>query len=416
MSHQTPQLRPGVVWLSLLTVCLTGLSAHAKPAATKLFCERYPTAPACASGEVSCMTCHTNPPARNLFGVAVERALAVGTVRPLSDAAFSSALAAALTAAESADSDQDGVNNLQEITAGTDPSDAQSKPGTKDCSTVQGGAPGRTWNVCQYDPRFAYRKVMFDVCGRAPSFAEEKAFDGKKESLRAVLKSCVQSNFWRGKDGVLWNLANSKIRPVASIKAGENAGPVPLADFEDDYKLFVYTQIDNHNAKDLLQADYFVTASGAKPPVYTTFKLTAAEYLEKYGNQESFTRGQYTNPNQRAGMITTGWFRVINTMFTPVPRTTAAQAYRAYLGLDIALLQGLQANAPLPVDYDKKGIAVGECATCHRTLDPLSYPFSRYEAIDNDEKSYTPGFESQYRSDRMTRFVVSENPDIVNVP
>lgn len=35
-------------------------------------------------------------------------------------------------------------------------------------------------------------------------------------------------------------------------------------------------------------------------------------------------------------MLTTRWFLAKNTMVTPIPRTTAAQAYRAYLGYDIA--------------------------------------------------------------------------------
>ena len=82
-------------------------------------------------------------------------------------------------------------------------------------------------------------------------------------------------------------------------------------------------------------------------------------------------------------MITTAWFFVINTMFTAVPRTTAAQAYRSYLGYDIARSEGLiepPAGTPL-IDYDQKGVTEEECAVCHRTLDPLSYAFTRYKGL-----------------------------------
>jgi len=75
-------------------------------------------------------------------------------------------------------------------------------------------------------------------------------------------------------------------------------------------------------------------------------------------------------------MLTTRWFLAKNTMLTPVPRTTAAQAYRAYLGYDIAKLEGLQPVAGEPVDYDRKRVTAEQCAVCHSTLDPLSYPFS----------------------------------------
>ena len=33
------------------------------------------------------------------------------------------------------------------------------------------------------------------------------------------------------------------------------------------------------------------------------------------------------------------------------------------------------------IDYDDQGITAPECAVCHTTLDPLTYPFSRYHGI-----------------------------------
>ena len=51
--------------------------------------------------------------------------------------------------------------------------------------------------------------------------------------------------------------------------------------------------------------------------------------------------GQPLDVEHRAGMITTQWFLVINTMLSDLPRTTAAQAYRSYLGEDIARQEGI---------------------------------------------------------------------------
>ena len=83
-------------------------------------------------------------------------------------------------------------------------------------------------------------------------------------------------------------------------------------------------------------------------------------------------------------------------MFTALPRTTAAQAYRSYLGLDIAKSEGLiPPDGEVLVDYDDKGIEAAECAVCHTTLDPLSYPFSRYWGIAANQTG-------TYNVDRMT--------------
>ena len=79
-----------------------------------------------------------------------------------------------------------------------------------------------------------------------------------------------------------------------------------------------------------------------------------------------------------------------NTMFTSIPRTTAAQAYRAFLGYDIAKLEGLWPVAGEPADYDNKGVGAPACAGCHATLDPLTYPFSRYEGIGGGGPFSTP--------------------------
>jgi hypothetical protein len=385
--------------------------AAAKPPGTRIFCEAYPNAPACASGQAACTTCHSSPPARNSYGAVIEKNLAVGAPRPLSDEAYSAGLLAALRAAEGVDADGDGVTNVEEIRSGTQPADPTSNPSTRDCADP-GGASGRSWDVCRYDTRYVYRKVMLDVCGRSPSFEDEAKFDRQKATLHATLDQCLATEFWRGRNGAVWNLANPKIRPVQSVKAGADAGPVPLADYDDDYALFVYTQLDNRDARDLLRATYYVEAKGT-PVVYTPFTRSAVQDAQARPGRGTF---QTVNEGERAGMITTRWFRVINTMFTPVPRTTAAHAYRSYLGLDISLMQGLQIGLPDPGDFDNKGIRAPGCVTCHQTLDPLSYPFSRYEALDRDRLTGTPGYLSQYRRDRMNRFVDTDGARITEVP
>jgi hypothetical protein len=93
---------------------------------------------------------------------------------------------------------------------------------------------------------------------------------------------------------------------------------------------------------------------------------------------------QFTPVNRRAGMLTTLWFAVNNTMFTSIPRTTASQAMRAYLDTDIAKSEGLiepeDPNFQL-VDHDNKGITAPACAFCHVVLDPASYPFTKYNGL-----------------------------------
>jgi hypothetical protein len=404
-SHFTTCARRGIQ--SAATTCAFALAMfsspllYAKPPGAKVFCEVYPNAPACTSGETTCVTCHTAPPALNLFGAMVSKNLAQGVTRPLSDEAYSAALPDALRALDNQDADGDLASNGDEIRAGTDPANIQSKPGDKACSNVVGA----TLDLCGYDVAYAYRKAMLDFCGRSASFDERKKFMESKTQrsvLHTTLNTCLASEFWRGRNGALWNLASAKIRPIQSIKSGTDAGPVPLADYYNDYALFVYAVSGDRDARDLLRAQYLVEASEQKPTTYTRFERTTEKDLAERG-----ASGETAQTEQRVGMISS---------FTSVPRTTAAQAYRAYLGLDIALLQGLQPKPQAElIDYDNKGIRAPGCISCHQTLDPLAYPFSRYEGIDTDDKSFTQGF-SAYRPDRMQRFVALEGKSLLNVP
>lgn len=383
--------------------------ALAQPPAAQIFCETYKEAPACAKGVAECTTCHEAVPGRNPYGRTIEKFLAPGAPRPLSANDFSAALPAALAAVESEDSDGDGVVNREEIQKGSAPGDAQSKPSEGACSP---SIVGR-YRLCSYDAAYVLRKVSLDFCGQSATMAQQaelKAAADPKAYVHQVLDACLHSENWRGKDGVLWNLANKKIRPSASIKSGKDAGPVPLGDYEDDYALFVYSQIDNHDVRDLLLAQYFVERIDGPPTTYETFDRTPIQDYLKRGQDGA----QVVDGPHRAGMITTRWFLVAFTMFTPLPRTTAAQAYRSYLGRDIALQEGIFPVQGEPVDYDTKGVGAAQCAACHATLDPLTYPFSRYGGLDSLKwltKTY-----SAYWTERLHQFPGADQTSLVQTP
>lgn len=391
----------------LLAGSLVALPALALPTGPAAFCEAYPDAPTCDGALPDCGTCHATPPARNLLGQELETVLLPASPRPLDPADFADALPGALTEIEALDTDADGYINVDEWLAGTDAADADSYPGADVCS----GDPDKTvwrYDVCQYDARFTLSRVMVDFCGASPSFAtlEAIAADGDPQAvIHEALDECLQSEHWRGRDGVLWQIAHRKIRPSAALKAGEDAGDIPLGDYEDDYNLFVYSQIDGHDARELLTAQYHVERSDGEPTTYTPYVRAPFEDSAERGAEVA----QFTQIERRAGMLTTRWNFVTNTMFTPIPRTTAAAAYRAFLGLDIAKMEGLQDVGGEPVDYDNKGVGATECAVCHATLDPLTYPFSRYVGLGG-------GLPGDYQPGRMLGYVGQEGLGILATP
>jgi hypothetical protein len=89
-------------------------------------------------------------------------------------------------------------------------------------------------------------------------------------------------------------------------------------------------------------------------------------------------------------------------------------------------MEGLQPVAGEPVDYDLKGVTAEQCAVCHSTLDPLSYPFSRYDGLGGGDEE-EPAMEinedgtvniafGNYVAGRMERFVRLEGPQIAETP
>jgi hypothetical protein len=381
------RLLSSTLWLAL------GGSAWALPTGPEAICTVWPGTADCAGGQPDCTACHTVPPARNAFGLDLETQLEGG---PFNAESFKAAALLALPALADVDSDGDGFDNLTEFEAGTapgDPDDAPIDGPTGPCVNVN-----PNYNVCGYDARYAFKKVSLDVCGHSPDFAALEALDGldaagKREAIADLLDDCLDTEFWQGRDGVVWRLAHPKVRPIAAIKSGRNGGPVPLGDYDHDYGLFVHSQTDDRDARMVLTADYFVQVR--ENPTRYLVRPTLA--------------GQNAAPDRRAGMITMRYFFVINTMFTPLPRTTAAQAYRAYLGLDISRSEGLIPPDAELIDYDDKGITAPACATCHTTLDPLSYPFSRYEGI----AGFGTGF---YNEGRMRSQNLAEGARIREVP
>ncbi|WP_428266646.1 hypothetical protein [Haliangium sp.] len=388
-------------------------AAWAMPQAPQLVCETYPNSAWCAGQTPACTLCHQSPPTRNDFGDAVAAALAPDQPRPLDPAVFTAELPLALMTIEGGDADGDGVSNLDELLLGSAPADPASRPADLDPPTCDEAGADADWvyDVCARDPAYTFGKVLRQVCGRSPSMAELDELRAETDPwprVHATLDECLDSEHWRGPDGVLWSLANRKIKPTASLKAGADPGAIPLGDYEDDYNLFVYTQTDDRDARELLTAQYMVARSDGEVTDYTPFTRTPLQDFQARGPLGS----QLVAIDRRAGMLTTRWFLVTNTMFTPLPRTTAAQAYRAYLGVDIARLEGLMPVAGEPVDYDAKTVTRDQCAVCHSTLDPLTYPFTRYEGLTGGSGAI-PG---SYNPARMERFADQATPDVASTP
>ena len=354
----TLRLHP-VGWGLALSLAAIG-TTHARPPGPMLLCETYPNSPICLAGTADCFVCHTQPPDLNAFGTDIRAALGTPTA---DDADYIARLASALAAIEALDSDGDGASNLEELLAGTAPGDGAVRPAEPGCAAPLEVGP---FQLCAYDPTYAYRRVSLDVCGRAASMEELAAVAAAPDQVSEVIRKlevCLQSEFWVGVDGQLWQLAFPKVRPRVPFQLADGA-------FDPDLNLFVYTQTGDRDARELLTANYAVERDDAvSPPRYTASIPTGP---------------QAPDPSTRAGMLTTRWFNGSNTMGQSIPRVTAAQAYRAYLGFDIANQEGLfdpvDANGQqLPlIDYDDKGITDPQCAACHRTLDSLAYLFSRY--------------------------------------
>jgi hypothetical protein len=353
-------LRSRAFFCFAATVVLGAVAAEARPVGPRLACAAWgDDFPVCRGAIVACTLCHVAPPELNPYGLDVAGALFDG------DLDYDTELGTALDAVNDRDSDGDGLTNLEELVLGTAPGDANSY-------FVAPAAPSGPTNprfaVGTWDPAFAWRRMSVAYCARSPTFEEQQAFAAAADPrarLHADLDACLASDHWRNEG--LPRLADKRIRPLGAIGID---GVIPLADFAWDYRLWVHALTDDRDARDLLRADYHVDAAGNE--------VTAVIP----GNGDDQVGGQPTPRAQRAGMITTQWFLMVHTMFSELPRTTAAQAYRAYLGQDIARSEGLLPTDGEPVDIDDKGVDDQEtCIHCHATLDPLAYAFAHYNGI-----------------------------------
>jgi hypothetical protein len=365
--------------LRLLGFCLVTTMAiapaRAEPTAPAIFCATYPAAPACRNGTLACTLCHdaTEPTPRwNAFGQAVRARLAAGD--------FTTELPRALSAVEHDDADGDGVENLSEILSGRSPSTAEAGAG----------------EASEYDFAFAYRRVRALYCGRSPSYdelAQYQAGGDLKAKLHDALSECLKSEYWL--ETALPRLADKRIKPVAALGQDTKlviAGYRPvLGDYSFDYRLWQYVLSEDRDARDLLRADYHVLVDAQGKRTTTGDNIPRKAMYDLAGGQPLWAEF-------RAGMITTQWFFAFNTMVSGLPRVTAAQAYRAYLGLDIANGEGLMPVPNEPSDVDHKGVKQERCAVCHATLDPLAYAFMHYEGAQGLDFG-------SYSSTRPTRLI-----------
>jgi len=413
--------------LILAILWLISTQAQGKPLAADLFCQAFPNSPSCSGTAISCSYCHkAQPPALNPFGGCVKQ----GIKKTVQDfPATADDLRLAVEAVGQEDCDGDGFANLLEIEAGHQPGNDQSRPTVNDCKNAPTGLVNGRWNVCQRDPAYVYKKIWLDVCGENPSYDDYKKFrnlssERQDRALAELLDDCMESIHWRGKDGVVWQIGQYKIRPVGSVKSGEDAGVIPIVDYYSDFNLFVYSQIDGHDARDQLLANYTVTRTQNGSAVTYT-KITPQRLLD----------GQVMQPDKRVGLLTSFWNLSFYLNYTGIARVLVAQAFNAYLGVSLVNMQGLSTPDPALsqfADYDSKGVTRPECAQCHAAIDPLTYPFRNYNgltgtaavlqgqsatALQNlanlgDERNLTP---LSYSLPRMD-FLDQQFPGIKNMP
>lgn len=387
-----------IPFLGAGTVLLAqGGVASAKPEGPVAFCAAMPASGHCQGRIPDCMLCHTStsPVAWNAFGQALQQALPRA-------APFSEELAAALHAVEEVDSDGDGESNLEELTHGSLPGSVSSTSeveldaadGEGEVAGEQSSSPNPDYDIGKHDVAYAYRRMSLLYCGHSPSYEEMRPFreeTGETDRLRGLLHErlevCLDSEYWR-KEGLM-RLADDRIRPITNLGVDaqvtitipiETLNGKPelrssMGDYSYDYRLWVHALTKNRDARDLLLARYFVreNADGS---------WSTTEEIIPNTRDDVTASGQLLDKPYRAGMLSTMWFITRNTMFSELPRTTAAAAYRAYLGADISKMQGLVPVSGEPDDIDNKGVKDERCAVCHSTLDPLAYAYASYNGFE----------------------------------
>ena len=340
----------GISWL--ISLAGWSSSAQATIAASDVYCQKYPQSIGCNNPATACGACHAGPPSLNPFGLDIKKHL-TGTL--------DAGMLVAIQEIEMLDSDQDGVTNKVEMTTGGNPGNPAVKP-PEDAKLI-------------YKPEIAMRRIKAVYCGTGVTYQEmtalKKAAD-PKAILHETLSTCLESSFW--KNEALHRLADKKIQPLAAVGFG---GSVVIGDYRFDYRLFSYIMSGDRDVRELLSAQYHIDAAGNRVE-----GVIRREEPFELGERIVIAGGQPLQPARRAGMITTQWYLSSYTMFSQLPRNSASQAYRAYLGLDLAKGEGLHPVAGEPRDVDNRRVAQPACAACHSTLDPLAYAFSTYKGIE----------------------------------
>ncbi|MFW7378806.1 MAG: hypothetical protein ACOH5I_08370 [Oligoflexus sp.] len=418
-----------LLFMIVSAAMLGGSLAVARPHASRLVCEAFPDSPHCAGSMISCGFCHnTVPPTLNSFGRCARSYMQqTGRSFPETDDEMYNVI----SGVGDEDCDEDGYTVMQEIMMGSQPGNGQSVPLDKGCGL--GPVTNRNnphYNVCEYDNSYVYKKIWLDVCGEPPSYEEYADFQGLSETeqkleITDLMTDCIKSENWIGKDGVIWEIAHYKVRPVGSVKAGEDAGILPIVDYYADYHLFIYSQINGNDAREQLLADFTVTRTGGNGSPTQYVKQSPSRLLD----------GQVMQPEFRVGLLTSFWNLGFYLNYTGVARVLVAQAFRAYLGIELDKMQGM--NPPAIEDsgfrdYDQKGVSRPECANCHATIDPMAYPFRNYNgltgtssvlqgqnasglsSVDNlgDETNLTPLSYSKPRMD----FFEQDTPGMSEIP
>jgi hypothetical protein len=373
----------------LVLAALFASEVHAKPEGPRAFCATYPETARCMGTVPDCSLCHTStsPVAWNAYGLDVRGALPGA-------ASFEQELPGALRAIDARDSDADGFSNRDELELGSRPGDTASLPASTE-ATPSNLPANPDYRIGRYDPAYAYRRAATLYCGQSPSYEELTPFRAAADeaSLRALMheriEACLQGEYWL-REGLV-RLGDDRIRPITNLGqdskvaitlpisslSGEINLRSVMADYSYDYRLWVHALSGGRDARDLLLARYFVVENADGSTSLT-------EELIANPAKDATAGGQKLAKEYRAGMITTMWFLTRNTMFTSLPRTTAAAAYRAYLGMDISKMQGLMPVAGEPDDIDEMGVKEARCAVCHSTLDPLAYAFAPYNGLQTN--------------------------------
>lgn len=332
--------------------------ALARPTAPQIVCQVYPTAVQCRGSVVACTTCHSAAPQLNSYGVAVSGGLARA-------ASFEDELPAALATTETADSDEDGRTNAEELAEGTWPGNAAS------------AFAGPEVAASEADPLFVLRRLSVAFCGRSPTFEEAQSLAEAADPqayLHERLEECLQGDYWRRE--ALVHIGDPLVRALAALGSCEQA----FLDFEPDYNLFLWAMTDDHDARELLTAQYLVEQleDGSLRQVESLPSDRVRAGVQCRSLIGPGVVGQNVQKPYRAGMLTTANYLLNNTQGTYLPRVSAGIAYRSWFGADIAQYEALYSVPGEPRDIDKKGLSDPVCVSCHATLDPLSYAYAYY--------------------------------------